>query len=81
MPKPRQVKATGKDSDGDIASLKGGFGEVTIRHAIREIEDGSARYAVGGAEVHVVNGQTGKYLRTAPDSTTDDNLDDLPGSA
>lgn len=78
MPKPRQIKATGKDEEGDITSLKGGFGEVPIKQAIREIEQGDARYAVGDSEVHVVNGPTGKYLRTAPDSSSSNNLDSLP---
>lgn len=80
MPKPRQVKATGKDDDGDITSLKGGFGEVPLNQAIREIEQGDARYAVGDSEIHVVNGAGGKYLRTAPDSSSSNNLDDLPGA-
>ncbi len=78
MPKPRQIKATGKDDDGDITSLKGGFGEVPIRQAIREIEQGDARYVAGDSELHVVNGPTGEYLRTAPDSSSSNNLDDLP---
>jgi hypothetical protein len=80
MSRPRQVKATGKDDDGDISSLRGGFGDVPISQAIREIESGSARYAVGDSEVTVVNGPTGKYLRTTPDSTSSNNLDDLPGA-
>ncbi len=79
MPRPRQVKATGKDDEGDITSLKGGFGDVPIAQAIREIEQGAASYAVGDSEIGVVNGPTGKYLRTAPDSTSSNNLDDLPG--
>ena len=42
MPRPRQVKATGKDDEGDITSLKGGFGDVPIAQAIRDIEQGKA---------------------------------------
>lgn len=80
MPRPRQVKATGKDDDGDITSLQGGFGEVPLNQAIREIEQGAARYAVGDSEIHVVNGPGGKYLCTSPDATTSNNLDDLPGA-
>lgn len=30
-------------------------------------------------EIRVVNGPTGPYLRTDPDATTHNNLDDLPG--
>lgn len=78
MARPREIRATGKDKDGDIASVKGAFGEVTRRQAIRDIESGAARYAVGGAEVRVVNGATGKYLRTAPDRKSKNNLDNLP---
>lgn len=78
MARPRQVKATGKDDDGDIESLKGGFGEVSTRQAIRDIENGRARYTVGGSEVGVVNGPNGKYLRTAPDGRHRNNLDNLP---
>jgi hypothetical protein len=76
--KPRQVKATGKDDDGDITSLKGGFGEVPLAQAIRDIESGAARYSVGESEVTVVKGHAGKYLRTAPDGQTGNNLDSLP---
>ncbi len=78
MARPRQVKATGKDNDGDIEFLKGGFGEVSAKNAIREIESGQARYAVGDSEVSVVNGPSGKYLRTAPDGRSRNNLDNLP---
>lgn len=67
MPQPRQVKATGKDDEGDITSLKGGFGEVPIKQAIRDIEQGTASYAVGDNDVRVVNGPGGKYLRTSHD--------------
>lgn len=34
----RRVTGTGKDRDGDITSLCGGWGSVTKAAAIREIE-------------------------------------------
>lgn len=50
--------------------------------AIRDIEFGQIRYFVsrpgGKAWIHVVNGPTGKYLRTNWDHTNRNNLDDLP---
>jgi hypothetical protein len=38
------------------------------------VQDSQARRA----DVKVVNGPTGKYLRTDPDSSCSDNLDSLP---
>lgn len=79
----RQVTKTGKDSDGDITSLCGGFGSVTKQTAIVEIEGRSHTYFVKDAaeqraDIHVVTGPTGKYLRTDPNSACADNLDSLP---
>ncbi len=80
MAKPRQVKATGKDKDGNITSLKGAFGEVPLKQAIAEIKAGDARYAVGQSEVLPVAKSTGRkaHLRSAPDSRAKNNLDNLP---
>jgi hypothetical protein len=80
----RRVTRTGKDSSGDITSLCGSWGSQSKARAIVDIELGAHRYythASNGAEadVMVVNGPTGKYLRTDPDKTTADNLADLPG--
>lgn len=77
MPRPRQIKSTDKDDDGDITSLIGGFGEVSKTQAIRDIESGRARYAVGDSEVQVVNGAHGKYLRTEADGKKGNNLDEI----
>lgn len=77
MPRPRQIKTTRKNEDGDIVSLQGGFGEVSKAEAIRQIERGDARYESGGSEVRVVKGATGKYLRTEPDGKTRNNLDEI----
>jgi len=49
---------------------------------IRDIESRAHTYFVQWpekrTEVRVVQGATGKYLRTDRDSTTRNNLDDLP---
>ncbi len=79
----RQVTRSGKDRDGDITALCGGFGRREKADAIRDIESGTHRYYVQDqfgrtADVHVVNGQTGKYLRTDPNSRCSDNLDNIP---
>lgn len=79
----RRVTGTGKDSSGDITSLCGAWGSQLKAVAIVEIEQGTHRYythASNGteADIIVVNGVTGKYLRTDPDKTTADNLADLP---
>lgn len=79
----RRVTGTGKDSNGLITSLCGGWGSVSKSTAIIEIELGTNTYYVQDgqgrrADVTVVNGTTGKYLRTDPDSTCSDNLDNLP---
>src|SRR5258708_1818573 len=75
----RRVTKTGKDSSGDITSLCGSWGSQTKSLAILDIELGTYRYythAANGtqADVQVVNGATGKYLRTDPDKTKADNL-------
>jgi hypothetical protein len=79
----RRVTGTGKDSNGNITSLCGGWGSVTKATAIVEIERGTNTYYVKDgygrrADINVVNGPTGKYLRTDPDATCSDNLDNLP---
>ncbi len=78
----RRVTATGKDADGDITKLCGTWGNTTKAQAIRDIEGGTHTYHVQTGnrrtDVHVVSGPTGKYLRTDPDSTGTNNLDDLP---
>ncbi|GGM15702.1 DUF3892 domain-containing protein [Nakamurella endophytica] len=50
---------------------------------IYDIETGLNSYyvlwrEVGRTDIHVVNGPTGKYLRTDHDSSQRNNLDDLP---
>ena len=81
----RAVRKTGKDADGDITSLcnDGAYWSPRSKSgAISDIESGTHTYHVpwnsGRTEIRVVNGPTGKYLRTDRDSTTKNNLDDLP---
>lgn len=79
----RRVTRTGKDKDGDITSLCGSWGSATKAAAISDIEKATHSYYVQDAryrraDVHVVNGATGKYLRTDPNSACSDNLDTLP---
>lgn len=80
----RRVTRTRKDNDRDILAL---CSETTWsprykEDAIRDIEDHIHRYyvLVSGDEVDikVVQGFRGKYLRTDPDKTGRNNLDELP---
>ena len=81
----RRVTRTGKDQDGDITKLCNP-GQIWSPRAkagaISDIENETHSYYVqtgaSRADVHVVDGQTGKYLRSDPDSTSSNNLDNLP---
>ena len=79
----RRVTRTGKDSFGDITALCGTWGRASKADAITEIEYGWHTYYVQDvygrrADVHVVKGVSGKYLRTDPNPSCSDNLDNLP---
>ena len=82
----REVKRSGKDRDGDITRLCNSgesWSPRMKRDAINDIESNTHSYFVrwnGGdrTEIRVVNGPSGKYLRTDRDSTSKNNLDDLP---
>ena len=79
----RQVHRTGKGNFRDITALCGSWGQTAKAVAIGEIEGRLHTYFVQdsygrSADVHVVNGVTGKYLRTDPNSSCSDNLDNLP---
>jgi len=81
----RAVRKTGKDSDGDITRLCNEGSTWSPRskaNVISDIDNGYHTYHVpwttGRTEIRVVNGANGKYLRTDNDSTTKNNLDDLP---
>lgn len=81
----RAVTQTDKDKDGDITALCNPD-SIWLRRkkddAISDIENKVHTYHVpwksGRTEIHVVNGPSGKYLRTDRDKTTNNNLDDLP---
>ncbi|MET4692147.1 DUF3892 domain-containing protein [Sinorhizobium fredii] len=82
----RYVKATGKDRDGDITKLCNSGETWSSRSkldAIRDIENNIHDYWVKWTSseetpIRVVNGSSGKYLRTDRDNTSRNNLDDLP---
>ena len=81
----RAVTHSGKDRDGDITKLCHPVQAWSPRmkaDAIRDIESGTHSYHVpwpgGSTQIRVVNGPTGKYLRTDRDDTSRNNLDDLP---
>ena len=78
MGRPRQVKVTGKNSDGHIISLVGRFGEISAKEAIRQIEAGEASYKSGDSKILVVNRQGNKHLRSSPDGKAGNNLASLP---
>jgi hypothetical protein len=84
----RQVTKTGKDNDGDITSLcndGSAWSPVPKSQAISDIEGNVHTYHVqwpnARTEIKVVHDPSvngGKYLRTDRDSTSSNNLDDLP---
>ena len=81
----RAVLKSGKDRDGDIISLCNDNAFWSPRpkaDAISDIENNVHTYHVpwksGRTEIRVVNGARGKYLRTDRDTTSKNNLDDLP---
>jgi hypothetical protein len=82
----RQVTRTGKDADRDITKLCNP-GQVwsprSKAGAISDIDGGTHTYFVQSAgkartNVQVINGASGKYLRTTADSSSKNNLDNLP---
>jgi len=81
----RAVRQTGKDIYGNITSLADS-GQIwsprPSSDAIRDIESAAHSYYVpwqtGRTEIRVVQGTSGKYLRTDRDNTATNNLDELP---
>jgi Protein of unknown function (DUF3892) len=81
----REVTRTDKDSSDTITALCNSGASWSPRSkadAIRDIETGTHTYHVKWpekrTEIRVVQGSTGKYLRTDRDNTTRNNLLDLP---
>lgn len=83
----RRVFATGKGKNDEITKLCNSgewWSPRSKADAIDDIEQGRHTYYVVWSpenrrtEVRVVNGANGKYLRTDRDSTTRNNLLDLP---
>ncbi|MGH7752739.1 MAG: DUF3892 domain-containing protein [Gemmatimonadales bacterium] len=81
----RRVTQTRKDKDRDITALcnpSEAWSPHAKHDAIRDIEQRAHTYYVDRADqrtdVHVVNGPTGKYLRTTADPSSANNLDNLP---
>lgn len=81
----RRVTHTGKNADGDITGLcnpeEDWYSRLTAA-AVADIESGTHSYYVEGTggrtRISVVDGPNGKYLRTAANRASADNLDDLP---
>jgi Protein of unknown function (DUF3892) len=81
----REVKRTNKNLSNVITALcnpGATWSPRTKEDAIQDIESGTHTYHVQWhekrTEIQVVNGADGKYLRTDRDSTTRNNLLDLP---
>ncbi len=82
----REITRTIKDKDGDITALCNSselWSPKLKSMALLEIEDNIHRYFVKVDEeevdIHVVNDRLkGKYLRTDPDKTKRNILNDLP---
>lgn len=82
----RQITNTKKDSSGNIVMLCNPVEWWSPRSAseiLYDIEEAMYLYFVRvdgqKVEIKVINELTRKYLRTDPDKTTKNNLEDLPG--
>ena len=82
----RRVTNTGKDHDGNITRLcnvNEFWCARTKAAAIRDIDSREHCYFVrddlgNEVEIRVVDDPAGRYLRTNPDDSGANNLDDLP---
>ena len=81
----RRVTHSRKNHDGDITALCNHSAWWSPRMKADAIQDIRLRrhsyyVQLGGrrVDIHVVSGPRGPYLRTDPDKTTRNNLDDLP---
>ena len=79
----RRVTHVEKDENGVIQSLSGpSWSDLSVDEVIGDIGSETHQYYVQGprgnqAGVHVVDGSHGPHLRTDPDGTSANNLDDL----
>ena len=81
----RKVIKSRKDLNGNITAICNPgewWSPKTSSEAIKEIEEKLYSYYVTvnnqNVDIKVIYGNSGKYLRTDPDKTTKNNLDDLP---
>lgn len=81
----RKVTHTGKDKDGDITKLcnHAVWGDVSRALAIQQIDKKTHSYFVqqpgtSRVEVRVVTRNGRKHLQTTADSSSANNLDNLP---
>lgn len=81
----RQITNTKKDSSGNIVSfcnLAEWWSPRSAKEIQYDIEEDMYLYFVRvdgqKVEIKVINDLAKKYLRTDPDKTTKNNLDDLP---
>jgi hypothetical protein len=82
----RHVVQSGKDphtGDTRLCNPRELWSPVSKALAISDIESGLNTYSVPWTDgrvtqIRVVNGPTGKYLRTDHDTTQKNNLEDLP---
>ncbi len=81
----RLVTHTYRNTQGDILAIgnpEESWGqrqtEWAIDDIVREIHEYNVQGSNGLRRIYVVNGQYGPYLRTVPDSTEGNNLDNLP---
>ncbi len=81
----RKVTKSRKDSNRNITAICNPgewWSPKTSIDAIKEIEEKLYSYHVilsgEKVDIKVIRGETGKYLRTDPDKTTKNNLDELP---
>jgi hypothetical protein len=81
----REVTQTSKNDSGDITALcnpSALWSPRSKEDVIRDIDSKDYTYHVNWpgkrTEIQVVEGKTGKYLRTDRDGTTRNNLFDLP---
>jgi hypothetical protein len=78
----RNVYKVKKDDDGDIIALcnSGEYWSPRSKSDVIDDIDNETHsyYSKGKAKIIVVDGENGKYLRTVPDASADDNLDNLP---